>query len=158
MTEQSKLDLIISDEVMIEIAKRVHLARSYIKQQLPDDFDRPAFSKLSTQRKIKRDISEALKFSIPDRNDDGSSPTAGSWIDQMNKVREKLKEPLPGISEVDWRLVVNYYDQQVSGYWNFARDHFQAPAKPIPNNVVSLFGPHEGRDGIVSPSDPEKER
>jgi len=157
MTEQSKLDFIISDEVMIEIAKRVQLATNYITQQLPDDFDRPIFSKLSIQRQIKLDISEALKFSIPERNADGSSPTVGSWINQINKVREELKKPLPGISEVDWRLVINYYDQQVSGYWNFARDYFQAPAKPIPNNVVSFFGPHRGRNPIVS-ADPEKDR
>ncbi len=155
MSEKPKPDLIIPDAVMIEIAKRVQLASQYIKQQLPDDFNRPAFSKLSMQREIKRDISEALKFSIPERNDDGSNPTAGAWINQMNKVREELKKPLPGISELDWRVVVNYYDQQVSGYWNYACNHLQVAATPLPNNVVSLFGP---REGIVSPppSGPEK--
>jgi len=70
-------------------------------------------------------------------------------------VRENLKQPLHGVPEIDWRIAVNYYDQQVSSYWNYACNHLQVAATPLPNNVVSLFGP---REGIVSPppSDPEK--
>jgi hypothetical protein len=121
MTEQ-KTPIITNDALEI-IARRVNRIidghpRAFIADirsvDVMDPFGRPALRGTEAQRSIKQKLTEALIASIPQKNE-GVNPTETAWLEQIELARKEFSTPPYNILELDWRPVVKYYDDLISG-------------------------------------------